>query len=273
MTNLPRVPAKIFAGKAKLEDIGQFGSALTGSYVNTTDINEIQSLPAYEEGWSNAVISERDYPTLEEMNGLQKTFSQQIAYILQKGIAEYNDKTEYYIGDICKAVGASTLYESLIDNNIGNPISDTTKWKAVEPGSPQWGNITGNISEQTDLQNLLNNKADTDLSNTAPSQVFKDMSMGWGMPDYSKAIDIRSLSSYTCPCNGYLALGCYSGALGYKTNLASGTNIMYQISTNEGYSQVTLYPVVKNEVLTRNLNTGSITLCCFVPMKGAETNA
>ncbi len=134
MAKLPRVTAKVFASNAADTDIGQFGSALTGSKVTTSNISEIQALPAYETGWRGAVISNRDFPTLQEMNGLQKTFSQQIAYILQEGVPEYDTGTTYYKGGWCKGLEDEviSLYESLVDDNLGNPLTDETKWKKVE---------------------------------------------------------------------------------------------------------------------------------------------
>lgn len=137
MAKLPRVTAKIFASKAADNDIGQYGSALTGTQVNTPDIAEIQALPAYEEGWRGAVISSRNYPTLQEMNGLQKTFSQQIAYILQEGVAEYDAETTYYTGSIVKSPDSDNkprLYSSLSDNNIGNPLTDSEFWQEISFG-------------------------------------------------------------------------------------------------------------------------------------------
>ena len=137
MAKLPRVTAKIFASNAEEGDIGQYGSALTGSKVITSDISEIQALPAYEIGWRGAVVSSRNYPTLQEMNGLQKTFSQQIAYNFQEGIPEYDAGTDYYIGSIVKVLedGKPVLYSSLTDNNIGNnPITDATNWERLSFG-------------------------------------------------------------------------------------------------------------------------------------------
>ena len=93
--NIPRVTQKIFAENAG-NNIGQFGSALAGQGNPTGDIAKIQALPAWEQGWAGAVISERDYPTLEEMTGVQKVGSQQIAYLLQKGIPEWDESTTYY---------------------------------------------------------------------------------------------------------------------------------------------------------------------------------
>lgn len=121
-----------------------------------------------------------------------------------------------------------------------------------------------------EFEHLETVKANVDLGNTIPAQSFKDMSVEWGMPDYSRMVDISSLSSYTCPSNGYVVLGCYVGALGYKSNIAT---VIYQVSTRDGYSQVSFYPVVQNETITRLLNTGTLSICKFIPMKGAEYNA
>mgnify|MGYP000766626470 CR=1 FL=1 len=133
MPKLPRVTAKIFASNAEESDIGQYGSALTGTKVNTGDIAEIQALPAYETGWRGAVISGRNYPTLQEMNGLQKTFSQQIAYLFQQGIPEWDNGTAYYKNSYVQIEGK--LYISLTDDNLGhNPVTDLSNWKKVNFG-------------------------------------------------------------------------------------------------------------------------------------------
>lgn len=128
---LPRVTAKIFASNAAEDDIGQYGSALAGNKVLTSDISEIQALPAYETGWRGAVLSTRNYPTLQEMNGLQKTFSQQIAYLLETGLPEWDENTTYWANtSFCQFDGK--IYQSLTDNNIGNnPTTDTTNWQYI----------------------------------------------------------------------------------------------------------------------------------------------
>lgn len=135
MSKLPRVTAKVFASNAAETDIGQYGSALTGAKINTGDIAQIQALPAYETGWRGAVIPKRNYPTLQEMNGLQKVFSQQIAYLFQNGaFAEWDENTEYCANtSFCQINGV--LYQSLTNNNIGNnPSNDETNWKKIDLG-------------------------------------------------------------------------------------------------------------------------------------------
>lgn len=147
MSKLPRVTAKVFASNAAKTDIGQYGSALTGAKINTGDIAQIQTLPAYETGWRGAVISKRNYPTLQEMNGLQKVFSQQIAYLFQNGaFAEWDENTEYCANtSFCQINGV--LYQSLTNNNIGNnPSNDETNWKKIDLGGGGGGGTGSGFS-------------------------------------------------------------------------------------------------------------------------------
>lgn len=71
----------------------------------------------------------------------------------------------------------------------------------------------------------LNLKANSDLSNVASvASSFKEQSVGWGIPDYSAAVDISSVvpkdtsSSYTIPFDGWLIFnhqiyGSFKGVL------------------------------------------------------------
>ena len=143
-SNLPRVTQKIFAENTET-NIGQFGSAKNGSPFRTGDIQQIQALTAWGEGWDAAVISDRNYPPLEEMTGVQKVFSQQIAYILQKGMPEWDSGTTYFQNDMCRV--GSMFYYSKTDNNTGNnPETDTTNWGRWNPAEGTYANI--------DLSNL-----------------------------------------------------------------------------------------------------------------------
>ena len=171
-TNLPRVTAKIFAENAAEKDIAQYGSVISGSAVFTSDISQIQQLPAFTTGWRAAVISDRNYPTLPEMNGLQKTFSQQIAYTLQKGMPEWDAGTTYYANtSFCQVNGV--WYQSLTDNNIGNnPLTDETNWKKVNLGGGgglEVGDIgiaALGIDESKGLRRYLNGSILTANTNT-----------------------------------------------------------------------------------------------------------
>lgn len=137
MAKLPRVTNKLFAENAATDDIGQFGSANAGTKLNTSDVTTIQALPAWQEGWKPAVVGGNRYPALQERNGVDKVFSYQIDYMLQQGIPEYDAGTTYYKGSIIKSLDTNekpVLYNSLVDDNVGNPLSDGTKWEKLSLG-------------------------------------------------------------------------------------------------------------------------------------------
>lgn len=133
MAKIIRKPQKIFAGNAT--NNGVFGSLQSGDKQLSNDVETIQSLPAYEEGWNAATISSEKLPPLEEFQGIQYANSYQLAYLLQEGIPEWDSNTTYYQGAVCKVLGYSgnfILYSSLTDDNTGNhPATSTSSWKSV----------------------------------------------------------------------------------------------------------------------------------------------
>lgn len=181
-SNLPRVTQKIFAENAG-DNIGQFGSALSGTANRTGDIEAIQALPAWGQGWAGAVISERDYPPLEEMTGVQKVASQQIAYLLQKGFPEWDEGTTYFANtSFCQVNGV--VYKSLTDNNIGNnPTTDTTNWETWKPLEGTYANI--DLSNLSEIGN--SHFATPDLSNLSATGLDKI--------NQSKALETGNVSS------------------------------------------------------------------------------
>ncbi len=133
MATLNRVTGKVFGSNAPLNQIGQFGSALAGTPTNTQDVATIQALDAYLNGWGSAVISSRNFPPIEEVNGVLKTISYQNCYLLQEGIPAYDIGTEYSNTSIVKSISGTqlTMYISLQNNNIGHPLTDTDYWAQV----------------------------------------------------------------------------------------------------------------------------------------------
>lgn len=138
MTNLSRITAKIFGETATTTgddpEIGQFGSALAGTYVGTGDVATIQNLPAWSNGFIDSVTPSTQFPPLPEMTGFGKVLSYQTAYTMQKGVPEWDASTVYYTGDFCKGVGEGKLYVSLADNNLNHAVSDTTYWEEFSSG-------------------------------------------------------------------------------------------------------------------------------------------
>ena len=141
--NLTRKHQKIFSENAA--NNGQFGSLQTGTKVETPDITTLQALAAYQEGWSDAVISGEELPPLEEFNGLHKIETEQLQYLLNKGIPEYSTDAEYYIGDIQREVGGNKLYKSITNNNTGNALTDVVNWSVYyDPDNSIFDNVTIN---------------------------------------------------------------------------------------------------------------------------------
>ena len=133
MARLQRVTSKVFAENAT--EVGQFGSLNAGTKVTTTDIAEIQALPAWQNGWQAAAIGKNCYPTLQERNGLDKVQSYFLNYLLQEGIAEWDSGTTYYTGSIVKLINGADVrfYQSLKDNNTA-ALSNTNSWKEFKSG-------------------------------------------------------------------------------------------------------------------------------------------
>lgn len=149
MAKLTRLTGKVFAGLADLTDLGVFGSAKAGSGTNPTGTNteaQIQANAAYEEGWTSAVVTNKNFPPIEEVNGVLRTISYQNCYLLQEGIPTYDSATEYSNTSIVKSVGSGgelILFVSLQDANTGHQpgASGSESWwtRAIFTGTSPIG--------------------------------------------------------------------------------------------------------------------------------------
>lgn len=154
MANLSRKTAKIFGETATTTgndpEIGQFGSAKAGTYVGTNDIDTIQALPAWSNGWVDAVTPTQQFPPLPEMTAVHHVMSYQLAYMLQKGIPDWLSTETYYQNDFCKS--GNKMYYSLVDNNTNNaPESSPTYWEEFSSGaSRNIGEIVASTIPLTD---------------------------------------------------------------------------------------------------------------------------
>ena len=130
MARLSRKNNKLFCENAQQSDVGQFGSLNAGTKVETTNIDTIQSLPAWQDGWQAATLGNNCYPTRQERNGLDYVQSYLLNYLYQEGIPEWSANTTYYKGSIIKLINGTDiqLYKSLKDNNTA-ALSDNTAWE------------------------------------------------------------------------------------------------------------------------------------------------
>lgn len=137
--------------------------------------------------------------------------------------------------------------------------------------------VVGTVSKtdiQIDIDNVLAdlaNKADKNFSNvTAPVQAFKDMSIGWGMPDYSAGISLSYTSfdgsGWTAPSDGIIT-GGINWTDSSKYISINGNPVLH------GNTEMTciFMQVSKNDVVTTNgaLESSPTTLH-FYPLKGAN---
>lgn len=131
MARLTRKNIKVFAGNAT--NNGVFGSLQANNPVTTNDVEQIQSLTAWGEGWDAATETSEDLPPLEEIQGVEYVTTYQQAYIMQEGIPEWAATVTYYKGCLAKEVTSTgfRIYNSLTDDNTGNLLSDTSNWKKV----------------------------------------------------------------------------------------------------------------------------------------------
>lgn len=141
MPKLTRITNKIFGQNATAigdnPQIGQFGSAKAGTYIGTTDVETIQELPAWSNGWVDAVTPQNQFPALPEMTAVHKVLSRQTAYLYQEGIPEYDNDTTFFKGSLVKSYSDENgvkLHYSKIDENINHPLTDTGAWEEVSLG-------------------------------------------------------------------------------------------------------------------------------------------
>tara|TARA_R110000850_G_scaffold72542_7_gene159554 strand:- start:1096 stop:2001 length:906 start_codon:yes stop_codon:yes gene_type:complete len=120
MAKVNRKTQKIFALNAS--NNGQFGSAQATTKILSNDLDTLQALTAFLDGWLSGTVSGDNLPTLEEMQALHYITTSQISYLFQEGIAEFDLGTEYHANSLVKKVGTYELYGSVINTNTGNAL-------------------------------------------------------------------------------------------------------------------------------------------------------
>ena len=126
MPALPRKTQKIFGSSlTPTGNLAVWGSLAAGSPAYSSDLATIQST-AFLSGFNSALVGNRS-PAVEDLNGLIYLVTQQLAYVLQSGIPEWDTSTVYYTGNYVRVAGVA--YISLTDANVGNnPVTDTNNW-------------------------------------------------------------------------------------------------------------------------------------------------
>ena len=168
MARLKRITNKIFGNTASTTgspdtgaEIGQFGSAKAGTYNATADVETIQALPAYEQGWIGAVIPDQQYPTLPEMTGVNKVLSYQTGYLMQEGIPEWDSGTTYYKNSIVKYATVTTTQTTTASIGASTGITSASVNKNTFVSQI---NVDGNYTFTYNGTSWLYNGIATDLN-------------------------------------------------------------------------------------------------------------
>ena len=140
-----------------------------------------------------------------------------------------------------------------------------------------WGGITGTLSDQTDLQNAINNKMTTDASNA--SQTGKNTIIGWGTPDYSAGISLEDQTTneqeFTMVSDGVLAFTFYNYGGSSNGYIYVNNSLVcqgYAMSGSMGNTFTGTVPVSKNDTVRYKTNSTGSGYCMltFYPLKGAS---
>lgn len=134
MAKITRKNQKIFGSTAGVNQIAEFGSLAAAAPAFTTDPETIQSLSNYLEGWYAAVIGGNS-PAIEDMNALCYLYAYQLTYLFQAGVPEWNTSAIYYIGSFASD-GTGDIFVSIANDNTGNALTDTTKWRSAFNAQP-----------------------------------------------------------------------------------------------------------------------------------------
>lgn len=240
MARLTRKNIKVFAGNAS--NNGVFGSLQANNPTLTNDVERIQSLQAWEDGWDSATSTAEKLPPLEEFQGVQYVTTYQQAYIMQEGIPEWSASVTYYKGSITKEITATgfILYSSNLDNNKGYLLNNTAYWTKVFDSSDPYAfasetvNIFGDqeIDGKKDFNDPITAPTPSISSNdktVANTEWVRDAIPTAVKPTYSS---LRSISSgYTASKTGVVYLTLVNG--GVTANISVNG---VQILTMAGHS-------------------------------------
>ncbi len=126
MAKLVRKLMKVFGTDADTDQRAVFGSLAQAVPAFTTDVETIQSLAPWQDGWFAAILGGNS-PAIEDMNSFCFVAAYQLAYLMQTGTPEWNAATTYFKGSIAQD-GNGVSYMSLTDTNLNHAVTDRTNW-------------------------------------------------------------------------------------------------------------------------------------------------
>lgn len=192
MAKLPRIYNRLFGSNGSLDQFGKFGSLAAGTPETTLSPTLMQSLSNWLDGWYGAIVGENS-PSIQDMNAFCYVMSYQLGYLLQAGIPEWDTTTIYFTGDLARV--GTTVYQSLIDTNTGQAVTDGTKWMVWKTTGKRTLTTTGAILNTDDVVRL--NTTAGSFTATLPT-----IATSVGQKVVVKWIDNGILSKPTISANG-----------------------------------------------------------------------
>ena len=134
------------------------------------------------------------------------------------------------------------------------------------------------LADANVIEKELQTKANIDLSNTLPSQAFKDMSIGWGMPDYSAGVDITSQvfgeeKKYTASEDGILFMNIHDdGVAGIvKAKINNTLPIVLGVGATPVVASSISLPLTSGDFITcQYFSPSGYYKAYFIPLKGVN---
>lgn len=205
-----------------------------------------------------------------------------------QGVSEGTSATPKLVNDTKTTIDASisSLSASLdsTDASLTAHVEDKNDPHETLPAGGTIGQVltvTDSGEAWSDLPDVdLTGKADNDLSNvTAPTQAFKNMSVGWGIPDYSAGVTLSNNTSYTAIFDGFVVLVCSGSAnqKSYPVKVTLNSTVLMYVSIYgwvgaSGVGRELTFPVSKGDVIELN-TTATINKYSIYPFKGSTTYA
>lgn len=228
MAKIARKTQKIFGKNAPQNQITTFGSIKDGTPVYSQDVGELQTT-AFESGWSAAVTD--DYaPYRQDRNAVDRVVTEQLAYLFQEGIPEWDSGTTYYSGSLVKSTINSKIYQAKKET-VGREPSQY---------SDDWGELLAPYQLKSNLSQVIDSSTEKYPSNKAVQDfaVKKDLSNVSSNIDYVVESWTDGISFYRKFKSGWLEQGRFSQTIDSQTNQQYTFTLIRPFKTAQNYEVI-----------------------------------
>ena len=146
MADISRKKQKIFGDSGGVSEFGQFGSNQASPPGTTTkDLDQIQALANFDQGWYAATANAGEPPRIQDMNSLFLLLTTQMKYLYQKGIPEWlDDADERYYANKSFVSKNGKVFIAILGDDVTNinvqkdPETEASWWLEILSPSGSW---------------------------------------------------------------------------------------------------------------------------------------